>query len=64
MKLGFILLLILVLTVLFGAVPLSIAGTVFEVIGKVLKTLGGWLDWFGWGGVLAIQNLTIKGVTT
>lgn len=63
MKIFFIILIVLVLTILFGAVPLTIAGTVFEVIGGVLKTLGKWLDWFGWGGVLTVQNLSIKGVT-
>lgn len=60
MKLGFILLVIIVLTILFGAVPLIVGGTIFEVIGGFLKTIGKWLDFFGWGGIL---NFSIKGVT-
>jgi len=55
MKIGTIILLAIVLTILFGAVPLQIIGTVFEVIGGFLKTVGKWLDFFGWGGVLAIE---------
>jgi len=57
MKIGTIIVIAIILTVLFGAVPLMFLGTAFEVIGGVLKTIGGGLDFFGWGGVLAIQNL-------
>ena len=52
MKIGTILFIVIVLTVLFGAVPLMVAGTVFEVIGGILKAIGKALDIFGWGGVL------------
>jgi len=55
MKIGTLILLALILTIIFGAVPLTILGTVFEVIGGVLKTIGKALDFFGWGGVLAIE---------
>ena len=60
MKITTIILIAIVLTVLFGAVPLMIVGGVFEWLGKVLKELGKTLDFFGWGGVLSIQN-SIKG---
>lgn len=60
MKISLIIFLVLILTVLFGAVPLIVGGTIFEVIGGVLKTIGKWLDFFGWGGIL---NFSIKGVT-
>jgi len=55
MKIGTIIFIALILTILFGAVPLMVLGTVFEVIGGVLKTIGNGLDFFGWGGVLAIE---------
>ena len=63
MKIVTILIVTIILTVLFGAVPLMFVGNVFEILGGILKTIGKWLDFFGWGGVMTIQNLSIKGVT-
>ena len=62
MKLGAILFTVIVLTVLFGAVPLIVTGEIFAFIGNLLKQLGKALDFFGWGGVLAIQNLNMGGI--
>ena len=59
MKIGTIIFITLILTVLFGAVPLMIIGGVFEWLGGILKALGKALDIFGWGGIL---NFNIKGM--
>jgi len=52
MKIGTILILAIILTILFGAVPLLVVGGVFEWIGHILKIIGKALDFFGWGGVI------------
>ena len=62
MKIGTIIIVAVLLTILFGAVPLMIIGNVFQVIGGFLKTVGKWLDFFGWGGVVAFQNLSQGGL--
>ena len=52
MKNLLITILIIVLVVLFGTVPLSILGKVFEYIGIALKWLADALNFFGWNGIL------------
>ena len=44
--------LIIVLVVLFGTVPLSILGKVFEYIGIAFNWLAKTLNMFGWNGLI------------
>ncbi|MBQ7352318.1 MAG: hypothetical protein IJW59_05645 [Clostridia bacterium] len=44
--------LIIVLVVLFGTVPLSILGKVFEYIGIGLNWFAKTLNFFGWNGII------------
>ena len=52
MKITTIVIIAIILTVLFGAVPLLIIGGAFEWLGHILKIIGKALDFFGWGGVI------------
>jgi len=46
------LVLILVLVMLFGAVPLNILSKMFEWLSTATGWLGSAVDFFGWGGVV------------
>lgn len=43
--------LIAALVILFGALPLTLLGKIFDVLGMVFKWLAQWIDFFGWGGI-------------
>ena len=55
MKIGTIIFVAIILTILFGAVPLMFVGNLFCILGNILKSIGNALDFFNWGGVLAIS---------
>ena len=44
--------LIIVLVVLFGTMPLSILGKIFEYLGIAFNWLAKSLNFFGWNGII------------
>lgn len=46
------LIIIVVLVVLFGALPIKILGVAFEWLARILRIIAGAIDFFGWGGVI------------
>ena len=52
MKKILIAILIIALVILFGSIPLSIIGKIFEWISVAVKWLANILNIFGWNGIL------------
>jgi hypothetical protein len=51
MRVGTLIVIIAILTLLVGAMPLIWSGKVLETVGHALRTVGGWIDFWGWNGI-------------
>ena len=56
MKLSTIIFIAIILTVLFGTIPLTVLGTVLKAIADVILAIARALDLFGWSGVGAFMS--------